>query len=118
MNSRSNTFNQQLQSAWASQGSMLCVGFDPDPKRMPASTGGKPLGIFEFCRDIADATADVVCGNIQQVDLAASALLAGAHAVSSAAEQLRRGSRPLVRVCLASPWLAPAATTINTIRSV
>ena len=40
---------------------MLCVGFDPDPKRMPASTGGKPLGIFEFCRDIADATADVVC---------------------------------------------------------
>ena len=61
MNSSQNTFNQQLQSAWASQGSMLCVGFDPDPKRMPASTGGKPLGIFEFCREIADATADVVC---------------------------------------------------------
>ncbi len=40
---------------------MLCVGFDPDPKRLPASQRGKPLGIFEFCRDIADATADVVC---------------------------------------------------------
>jgi orotidine-5'-phosphate decarboxylase len=61
MNSSQITFTQQLQSAWASQGSMLCVGFDPDPKRMPASTGGKPLGIFEFCREIADATADVVC---------------------------------------------------------
>ena len=61
MNSRSNTFNQQLQSAWASQGSMLCVGFDPDPLRLPESLQGKPEGIFEFCREIADATADVVC---------------------------------------------------------
>ena len=61
MNSRSNTFHQQLQSAWASQGSMLCVGFDPDPKRLPLPLQGKPEGIFEFCRDIADATADLVC---------------------------------------------------------
>ncbi len=61
MNSRSNTFNQQLQSTWASQGSMLCVGFDPDPKRLPLSLQGKPEGIFESCREIADATADLVC---------------------------------------------------------
>ena len=61
MNSRSNTFNQQLQSVWASQGSMLCVGFDPDPQRLPQSLQGKPEGIFEFCREIADATADLVC---------------------------------------------------------
>jgi orotidine-5'-phosphate decarboxylase len=61
MNSRSNTFNQQLQSAWASQGSMLCVGFDPDPKRLPADLQGNAEGIFEFCREIADATADLVC---------------------------------------------------------
>lgn len=61
MNLRSNTFYQQLQSAWASQGSMLCVGFDPDPKRLPTSLQGKPEGIFEFCREIADATADLVC---------------------------------------------------------
>jgi orotidine-5'-phosphate decarboxylase len=61
MNSSSNTFNQQLQSAWASQGSMLCVGFDPDPRRLPQSLQGKPESIFEFCRDIADATADLAC---------------------------------------------------------
>lgn len=61
MNSCSNTFNQQLQSAWASQGSMLCIGFDPDPKRLPLTLQGKPEGIFEFCREIADATADLVC---------------------------------------------------------
>jgi orotidine-5'-phosphate decarboxylase len=61
MNPRSNTFYQQLQSAWASQGSMLCVGFDPDPKRLPPSLQGKLEGIYEFCREIADATADLVC---------------------------------------------------------
>lgn len=61
MNSSSNTFTQQLQSAWASQGSMLCVGFDPDPQRLPDKFKGKPEEIFEFCREIADATADLVC---------------------------------------------------------
>jgi orotidine-5'-phosphate decarboxylase len=61
MNSSPNTFIEQLQSAWASQGSMLCVGFDPDPKRLPASFQGKNEGIYEFCREIADATADTVC---------------------------------------------------------
>jgi orotidine-5'-phosphate decarboxylase len=61
MNSRSNTFNQQLQAAWASQGSMLCIGFDPDPKRLPTTLQGKSEGIFEFCREIADATANLVC---------------------------------------------------------
>jgi len=61
MNSSPNTFTQQLQSAWASQGSMLCIGLDPDPKRLPPSLQGKPEGIFEFCREIADATADLAC---------------------------------------------------------
>ena len=61
MNSSPNTFTQQLHSAWASQGSMLCVGFDPDPKLLPTTFQGKPEGIYEFCRAIADATADTVC---------------------------------------------------------
>ena len=61
MNFPTNTFTQQLQSAWASQGSMLCVGFDPDPKRLPLKLQGKPESIYEFCREIADTTADLVC---------------------------------------------------------
>ena len=61
MNANPPTFHQQLQSAWASQESMLCVGFDPDPKRLPTAFQDKPEGIFEFCREIADATADLVC---------------------------------------------------------
>jgi orotidine-5'-phosphate decarboxylase len=72
MNSSSNTFIQQLQSAWASQGSMLCVGFDPDPKRLPAVFQGKPEGIFEFFREIADATADTVCSFKPQIAYFAS----------------------------------------------
>ena len=61
MNTSPNTFTQKLQSAWTSQNSMLCVGFDPDPQKLPRSLQGKPEGIFEFCRAIADATADLVC---------------------------------------------------------
>jgi len=72
MNTKSPSFTQQLQAAWASQGSMLCVGFDPDPKRIPASLAGKPEAIFEFCRAIADATADLVCSFKPQIAYFAS----------------------------------------------
>ncbi|SNX29014.1 orotidine-5'-phosphate decarboxylase [Polynucleobacter meluiroseus] len=61
MNTKTNGFNQQIQLAWTSQDSLLCVGFDPDSKRLPQALQGKPDGIFEFCREIADATADLVC---------------------------------------------------------
>ena len=61
MNNRPTTFIEKLQLAWSTQNSMLCVGFDPDPNKLPPSLIGKPEGIFEFCRAIADATADLVC---------------------------------------------------------
>jgi len=72
MNTKSPSFTQQLQAAWASQGSMLCVGFDPDPKRIPASLADKPEPIFEFCKAIADATADLVCAFKPQIAYFAS----------------------------------------------
>lgn len=37
--------------------SCLCVGLDPDPKRLPASLLRHDLPLFEFCRRIVDATA-------------------------------------------------------------
>lgn len=43
------------------QESLLCVGFDPDPKRLPACLVGQKDAIFTFCKEIADATADLVC---------------------------------------------------------
>jgi orotidine-5'-phosphate decarboxylase len=40
---------------------MLCVGLDPDPRRLPAAVGHGADAVFAFCRDIVDATADLVC---------------------------------------------------------
>lgn len=55
------SFYEKLAGAWASTGSMLCVGLDPDPARMPAPLDGAPDAIERFCIAIIDATADLVC---------------------------------------------------------
>ena len=54
-------FHQRLQAAWHRTDSMLCVGLDPDPARMPVHLDGATDAVFHFCREIVDATADVVC---------------------------------------------------------
>ncbi|MBS0485737.1 MAG: orotidine-5'-phosphate decarboxylase, partial [Proteobacteria bacterium] len=45
----------------------VCVGLDPEPLRFPAHLRGKPDAIFEFCRAIVDATADIVCAFKPQI---------------------------------------------------
>ena len=40
---------------------MLCVGLDPDPDRYPAAVRSGPEPTFRFCKEIVDATADLVC---------------------------------------------------------
>ncbi len=54
-------FHERLALGWAASGSMLCVGLDPDPARMPAPLQGAPDAALRFCRAIVDATADLVC---------------------------------------------------------
>ena len=54
-------FINALNSAWHTRDSLLCVGLDPDPTHFPAHLQGRRDAIFEFCRAIADATADLVC---------------------------------------------------------
>lgn len=54
-------FMTALRTAWLQRNSLLCVGLDPDPVRFPAHLRGRPDAIFEFCRAIVDATADLVC---------------------------------------------------------
>src|SRR5262249_17599885 len=54
-------FHAKLDAAWRLSGSMLCVGLDPDPQRMPAPLAGRPDAIERFCIAIIDATADLVC---------------------------------------------------------
>ena len=55
------SFRDQIEAAWASQGSMLCLGLDPDPQRFPASIGKGPKATLNFCKEIADSCADLVC---------------------------------------------------------
>ncbi|CAM5336419.1 orotidine-5'-phosphate decarboxylase [Thauera mechernichensis] len=54
-------FMTALQAAWQQRDSLLCVGLDPDPAKLPAHLQGQPDAIFEFCKAIVDATADLVC---------------------------------------------------------
>ncbi|GAB3793545.1 orotidine-5'-phosphate decarboxylase [Dyella agri] len=54
-------FMQSLQDAWNRNQSLVCVGLDPEPAKFPAHLKGRPDAVFEFCRDIVDATADLVC---------------------------------------------------------
>jgi orotidine-5'-phosphate decarboxylase len=61
------SWHQKLDAAWAASGSMLCVGLDPDPARMPAPFAGRPDGVTAFCTAIVDATADLVCAFKPQI---------------------------------------------------
>jgi len=55
------TFYARLERAWAAHDSLLCVGLDPEPGRLPAPLADHPDAVFEFCRAIVDATVDLVC---------------------------------------------------------
>ncbi|MCL2589875.1 MAG: orotidine-5'-phosphate decarboxylase [Betaproteobacteria bacterium] len=60
-------FMSALRAAWRERDSLLCVGLDPDPARLPPSLAGKPCAIFEFCCAIVDVTADLVCAFKPQI---------------------------------------------------
>jgi orotidine-5'-phosphate decarboxylase len=53
-------FLDQLRNAERENGSMLCVGLDPEPSRFPGRLRGDASKIFNFCADIVEATADLV----------------------------------------------------------
>lgn len=60
-------FSLSLSRAWARSNSLLCVGLDPDPGKMPAHLAHTPDAIYQFCRAITDATADLVCAFKPQI---------------------------------------------------
>ncbi len=53
------TFIDMLHDAQQHNGSMLCVGLDPEPTRFPAGLKGDSNKIYDFCARIVDATADL-----------------------------------------------------------
>jgi orotidine-5'-phosphate decarboxylase len=55
------SFGAAIDAAQRRNASLLCVGLDPEPSRLPETLRGKAEAVFEFCRAIVDATADLVC---------------------------------------------------------
>lgn len=46
---------------------MLCVGLDPNVSRFPGEWRDQPARVYDFCRAIVDATADVACSFKPQI---------------------------------------------------
>lgn len=57
-------FTEQLAARWKEADTMLCVGLDPNPERIPVCVKGN---VYDFCRSIIDATADLVCAFKPQI---------------------------------------------------
>jgi orotidine-5'-phosphate decarboxylase len=60
-------FHAKIEAAWRRTGSMLCVGLDPDPARMPPHLRAEANGIERFCTAIVDATAPYACAFKPQI---------------------------------------------------
>jgi orotidine-5'-phosphate decarboxylase len=50
-------FHDKLRESWRRSGSLLCVGLDPDPRRVPQPLRGDMEWLLQFCIEIVDATA-------------------------------------------------------------
>jgi orotidine-5'-phosphate decarboxylase len=81
------TFLEMLQAAQRRNGSMLCVGLDPEPTRFPADLKGNAARIYDFCARIVDATGDVVIAFKPQIAYFA------AHRAEDQLEKLMRHLR-------------------------
>ncbi len=54
-------FHDRLSVAARRNDSWLCIGLDPDPRRIPAVLRHEREPVLAFCAAIIDATADLVC---------------------------------------------------------
>ena len=76
------SFLERLSGAERQNGSLLCVGLDPDPAKFPDAIRGDSNKIFDFCAAIVDATADLVIAFKPQIAYFA------AHRAEAQLEQL------------------------------
>lgn len=56
-----------LARRWDDADTLLCIGLDPDPSRMPAHLPEGRDALVPFCTAIIDATADLVCAFKPQI---------------------------------------------------
>lgn len=70
-------FSEQLRQAWTASNSLVCVGLDPLPERLPQGYSRDAPGCLAFCKAIVDATAEHVSAFKPQA--AHFAAVAGEH---------------------------------------
>ena len=90
-------FIDKLLAAERVHQSLLCVGLDPDPAKLPGAWRGQPERIFDFCARIVDATADLVIAFKPQIAYFA------AHRAEAQLERLMdhmRANAPAVPIIL------------------
>ena len=82
-------FISQLQTAWQDNNSLLCVGLDPAPEKLPVHLRERPIdeAFNEFCIAIIDATAAYACAFKPQIAYFA------AHRAEAALETIIQYSR-------------------------
>ena len=61
------TFIDKLRARWQQADTLLCVGLDPDLAKFPERFIEDDDALFNFCRDIADATAEYACAFKPQI---------------------------------------------------
>jgi orotidine-5'-phosphate decarboxylase len=61
------TFAERLARAQLASGSLLCVGLDPEPAKLPKDLGSADDALLAFNRRIVDATADVAAAYKPQI---------------------------------------------------
>lgn len=54
-------FIEKLSNSWESSSSMLCIGIDPNPDRLPKHLFDNEEPYFNFAKAIIDHTHDLVC---------------------------------------------------------
>ena len=60
-------FMQALRQRWNESDSLVCVGLDPEPAKLPPKFTDDPDAMFAFCRDVVDATAEFACAFKPQI---------------------------------------------------
>lgn len=61
------TFSERLRRAQETSGSLVCVGLDPDPAKLPGDLAQHHESFLAFSRRIVDATADIAAAYKPQI---------------------------------------------------
>ena len=89
-------FVQRVERASNAGQTLLCVGLDPDPARLPKHLADADYPMFEFGRAIVDATADLVCAFKPQIAYYAAARAEGQLEMTIAHIRRRHPGIPVI----------------------